>query len=168
MDFKESYKQLPLESIFTYNKNDKLDQYSFHQLLFTHLVRFKAKDIRTDTDLEKKLQLKFIRKENEKPNSHFIPSIDDVKVFILPNHVKGNTTVYNGIAQVIFFRCVASYLESKIGPGHRIGIAGGKTVSAVMKMVERTENFRNCQLFPLLKVDGAAAASLITSSSIWG
>ena len=62
------YEQKPLDSIFTYDTADKLDEFSFYQLLFTNLVRFKPKAIRRDKQLEKELRLKFIKKENKHSN----------------------------------------------------------------------------------------------------
>lgn len=168
-----SYHQADLESIFEYHQTagclserQKLDRFAFHQILFTHLVKFdiglllseRCRNLELEQQLHEKLW-----------SPHSQTTTAEVRVFKLPNFFiddQQKIVVCNGIGQAVFFRCVASYFERTVKPGDSIGLAGGKSIASMMQMVERTSRVEHCRFFPLLRIGGGFAAAPITSTSI--
>jgi transcriptional regulator with XRE-family HTH domain len=127
------------------NDAARLDRRAYYFLLANDLVRFFPEAIARDVALEKRLVGLWEKKGNGS-------TLDQACIYRLPNKAYGNPYVFNGIAEVVFFRCVAQFLiDHVIMNGATIGIAGGKTVASIMKLLPRTKKLRGCNFFPLLR-----------------
>ncbi|MBN2036793.1 MAG: hypothetical protein JW768_08640 [Chitinispirillaceae bacterium] len=138
----------------------RLDRRAYYYLLANDLVRFNPDAVARDNALEKRLAECWIKKGNGS-------TLDQSCIYILPNKASGTSHVFNGIAEVVFFRCVAQFLiDHVIRNGATIGIAGGKTVASIMKLLPRSKKLRGCMFFPLLCPGPFFADAPLSGSSV--
>jgi hypothetical protein len=127
------------------NDAARLDRRAYYYLLTNDLVRFHPEAIARDTALEKQLIQRWEKKGNGS-------TLDQACIYRLPNKALDISHVFNGIAEVVFFRCAAQFLiDYVLRNGATMGIAGGKTVASIMKLLPRTKKLRGCNFFPLLR-----------------
>jgi hypothetical protein len=123
----------------------RLDRRAYYYLLTNDLVRFEPEAIARDTTLEKRLSELWEKKGNGS-------ALDQACIYRLPNKAFDHPHTFNGIAEVVFFRCAAQFLiDHVLRNGATVGIAGGKTVASIMKLLPRTKKLRGCTFFPLLR-----------------
>jgi transcriptional regulator with XRE-family HTH domain len=138
----------------------RLDRRAYYYLLSNDLVRFNPNAITRDTALEARLIDLWEKKGNGS-------TLDQACIYRLPNRANNNSYVFNGIAEVVFFRCVAQFLiDHVIMNGATIGIAGGKTVASIMKLLPRTKKLRGCNFFPLLRPAAFFADTPVGGASV--
>ena len=127
------------------NDAARLDRRAYYYLLTNDLVRFHPEAIARDTVLENQLIQRWEKKGNGS-------TLDQACIYRLPNKAFDISYAFNGIAEVVFFRCAAQFLiDHVLRNGATMGIAGGKTVASIMKLLPRTKKLRGCNFFPLLR-----------------
>jgi hypothetical protein len=127
------------------NDAARLDRRAYYYLLTNDLVRFYPEAIARDTTLEKRLMQCWEKNGNGSV-------LDQACIYKLPNKAYDNSYPFNGIAEVVFFRCAAQFLiDYVLRNGATMGIAGGKTVASIMKLLPRSKKLRGCTFFPLLR-----------------
>jgi transcriptional regulator with XRE-family HTH domain len=142
------------------NDAARLDRRAYFYLLTNDLVRFYPEAIARDTALETQL----IQQWEKKGNGSVL---DQACIYRLPNKVSDNSHVFNGIAEVVFFRCAAQFLiDNVLRNGITMGIAGGKTVASIMKLLPRTKKLRGCNFFPLLRPTAVFADTPLGGASV--
>jgi len=162
------YRQLPLKTMFEFNSPllgredsaDEIDRHAFHHLLAEDLADLNPKVIRRDDALEERLPKIWWQSGRKSVIEHAC-------VFVLPNSTGQDAHAWNGFAEVMFLRCVADYLERTVfGVNTKIGVAGGKTIAGVFKMLRRTDKLYGCTFFPLIRHGTPSADAPITSSAL--
>jgi hypothetical protein len=136
------FKQPPLRTIVEAEAG-AMERKSYYYLLSNDLVRINPQAVERDTLLEGALSRAWERCGNGS-------IIDHACVYKLPGKVSDAQQSYRGIAEIVFFRCAAQYLiDNVFRSGCTIGIAGGKTMASIMKLLPRSENLHGCNFFPL-------------------
>jgi hypothetical protein len=135
------------------------DKKAGYYLLSNDLVRINPDAVRRDTALETELARAWEGKNGS--------ILDDACVWILPNRIPGSDVSLSGIAEAVFLRCAAQYLaENVIKSGCTIGIAGGRSMAGLLKMLPRSGSLSGCNFFPLLRPSSLFADAAVGSTAI--
>lgn len=159
------YSQASIPTFFSFkrsNGHENFEYYSFNQILFTNFIDINTEYIKRDQTLEAGL-LKYFSSTLKNETAC---NLDDVRVFLLPNLISTDKDPINGIPQGIFFFAVARYLEETIKRGARIGLAGGKTIASLMRLISRNDTIRDCEIFPLIHTGDVFTTTPISSSTV--
>lgn len=135
------------------------DRMAGYYLLSNDLVRINPGAVYRDETLETELARAWEHKNGS--------IIDHACIYKLPNRLVGCTTALSGIAEAVFQRCAAEYLvDNVIKSGCTIGLAGGRSIAGLMKMLPRSNSLKGCNFFPLLRPSGLFADAAVGSTAI--